>query len=72
MAFIQYLENDAILADHQVNDQDNILRIHGIHSSLLKYHLDLFRELMYSAGPLSRIQREMIAVVVSGINGCHY
>jgi len=27
---------------------------------------------MYSRGPLSRIQREMIGVVVSAANECHY
>jgi alkylhydroperoxidase family enzyme len=55
-----------------VPDEDNILRIHGVHPETIRLHYDLYRELMHKAGPLSRIQREMIAVTVSGINGCHY
>lgn len=35
-------------------------------------HAKLFRAIMYSHGELSRAEREMIAVVVSGLNGCHY
>lgn len=32
----------------------------------------MYAELMTGASPLSRAQREMIAVVVSAANGCHY
>jgi alkylhydroperoxidase family enzyme len=35
-------------------------------------HAGLFRAIMYGPSPLSRYQREMIAVVVSAINKCHY
>lgn len=70
MAHIQYrpVSNPA----DQVPDQDNILRIHGVHPRVMKLHYDLYIELMRAPGPLSRIQREMIAVTVSAINGCHY
>ena len=33
---------------------------------------NMFRTLMFSQTGLSRIQREMIAVVVSGANGCRF
>ncbi|MCB1056444.1 MAG: carboxymuconolactone decarboxylase family protein [Acidobacteria bacterium] len=72
MAFIDYLPPDAIPEADRVDDQDNILRIHGVHSRTLRQHYDLYRELMYGRGPLSRMQREMIAVVVSATNECHY
>ena len=72
MAYIGYLDPADIPADDLVADDDNILRIHGVHSRTMGLHYELYRELMYGQGPLSRIQREMIAVVVSAANDCHY
>lgn len=72
MAFIDYVPADQIPEADRVADQDNILRIHGVHSRFMGKHYDLYRELMYSRGPLSRTQREMIGVTVSAINECHY
>ncbi len=72
MAFIGYVTEDRIPPEDRVPDRDNILRIHGVHSRTMRQHYDLYRELMYAKGPLTRIQREMIAVTVSGLNKCHY
>jgi alkylhydroperoxidase family enzyme len=72
MAYIDYLAESEIPTADRVPDRDNILRIHGVHSRTMRQHYDLYRELMYGRGPLSRIQREMIAVVVSAENRCHY
>lgn len=72
MAFIKYLPAGAVSAEDRVPDDDNILRIHSVHGRFIKLHYDLYRELMYGAGPLSRIQREMIAVTVSAKNACEY
>ncbi len=72
MAHIPYLDPDAIPAADQVADRDNILQIHGVHSKLIRQHYDLYRELMYSRGPLTRKQREMIGVVVSARKACRY
>ena len=72
MAYIDYLPEQEIPEADQVPDHDNILRIHGVHSRTMRQHFDLYRELMYSRGPLTREQREMIAVVVSSVNDCHY
>ena len=72
MAFIEYLPDDEIPEADRVPDRDNILRIHAGHGRMMRLHYDLYRELMYGSGPLSRSQREMIAVVVSAANGCHY
>jgi alkylhydroperoxidase family enzyme len=68
MAFIEYRPD----GEEVVPDIDNILRIHSVHSRVLRRHIELYRELMRSPGPLSRIQREMIATVVSAANECHY
>lgn len=72
MAFISYLPEEAIPPGDRVLDPDNILRVHGVHARVMRKHYDLYRELMYGPGPLTRRQREMVAVVVSGANGCHY
>ena len=72
MAFIDYVPEEAIPAEDRVDDQDNILRIHGVHSQIMRRHHELYRALMFGRSPLSRIQREMIAVVVSAANDCHY
>lgn len=51
---------------------DNILKIHSLNVKSLKAHYDLYAHLMRGKSDLSRIQREMIAVVVSSVNRCHY
>ncbi len=51
---------------------DHILRIHGIHPRCLQEHYDLYITTMKRHSPLSRTHREMIAVVVSALNECHY
>ncbi len=72
MAFIEYADPSVIPEEDRVSDTDNIIRIHGVHSRTTPLHYGLYRELMYGKGPLTRIQREMIAVTVSALNGCHY
>jgi len=72
MAYIPYLNEDDIPEEHRVPDSDHILRVHGVNSAVMKQHYDLYRLLMYGKSPLSRVQREMVAVVVSSANECHY
>ena len=49
----------------------NIVRIAGPNPKALEGHMALYRGIQV-VSPLSRAQREMIAVVVSAINECHY
>lgn len=72
MAHIEYVDSATIPEEDRVADDDNIIRIHAVHSRTIRLHYDLYRELMYSKGPLTRVQREMIAVRVSALNECHY
>lgn len=51
---------------------DNILKVHSLNPPSLKAHFEIYKTLMRGRSPLSRAQREMIAVVVSKINRCHY
>jgi len=72
MAFIDYVPSDQISESDRVDDDDNILRIHGIHGRVMRLHYELYIELMHKSSPLSRVERELVATVVSDLNGCHY
>lgn len=50
----------------------NILKVHATRPAAMLAHLDLYRELMFSRSELTRPEREMIASVVSSVNGCRY
>lgn len=63
MAWIEYASEEAV---------DNIERIHSVSPGIRRRHVDLYVDLMRRPGPLGRAQREMVAVVVSAENGCHY
>ena len=80
MAHIPYIEeHDASPELKAIYDRyrepagrvDNILKIHGLNPPSLKGHADLYLTLMRGKSDLSRVQRELIAVVVSAINECH-
>jgi alkylhydroperoxidase family enzyme len=51
---------------------DNILKVHSLHPETLRAHVDLYRTVMYGRSAITRPEREMIGVVVSAINRCHY
>lgn len=72
MSFIRYQDPGDIDPADQVSDEDNIIQVHGVHSKFIGLHHRLYAELMRGPGPLSFVQREMVATVVSGINRCHY
>lgn len=63
MAFIDYRD------DHP---SDHVLRISTVHPDALRDHVRFYRTLVHAPSPLSRVRREMIAVAVSQLNGCHY
>ena len=51
----------------------NVLRLQSPRPRVLRASTQLYVELVHSArGGLTRAQREMIAVVVSRANQCHY
>ena len=58
--------------DPQDEGVDNILSIHSLHPRTLRDHLMLYKTLMFGEGPLSRRERELVAVAVSRANDCHY
>lgn len=72
MAFIRYTLVDDLTSTERVADPDNIIQIHRVHPAVMRQHHELYLELMYRAGPLSRRERELIAVRVSALNHCPY
>jgi len=50
----------------------NILRLMSPNPRVLKASMDFYLVVMHGSSPLSRGQREMLAVVVSRTNGCRY
>jgi hypothetical protein len=51
---------------------DHILGIHTLHPQSLLDHYALYRTSMFGPSPLTRVERESIAVVVSAANDCFY
>ncbi len=49
-----------------------ILRVQSLNPPVLKGSIDLYAAIMFGESPLSRGQREMLAVVVSRANHCRY
>ena len=60
------------VADPSTGQVDNIMAIHSIDASSLTAHLGLYRQAMKGTKSLPKVEREMIALVVSQINECHY
>jgi uncharacterized peroxidase-related enzyme len=81
MAFIDIIDPEE--ADGKLRDiyeeleqkRGKLARIHTIqslHPETITAHMDLYMSTMFSRSPLSRAQREMMAVVVSAANDCEY
>ena len=50
----------------------NILKLQSNNPPALSAGLDLYLAIMHGDSPLTRAQRELLAVVVSRANRCHY
>jgi alkylhydroperoxidase family enzyme len=51
---------------------DWIMRIHALDAGSLEAHNTLYRQVMKGTATLRKVEREMIALVVSTVNECHY
>jgi hypothetical protein len=72
MAFIDYVPAATLAPEDRVADPDNIIQIHAIHPAVMRQHYELYKQLMHRPGPLSRRERELLAVRVSVLNQCRY
>jgi alkylhydroperoxidase family enzyme len=50
----------------------NIVRAMSLNAPVLKRSMQLYGAIMHGPSPLSRVERELLAVVVSATNGCRY
>lgn len=61
--------------DDLIQKRGQLAEVHKIQSlrpeSIVK-HIDLYMEIMFSKSELSRAEREMMAIVTSVSNNCHY
>lgn len=51
---------------------DNIMQIHSLDPAGMEAHLAVYTAAMASTKTLRKVEREIIAVVVSNINECNY
>ena len=78
IAYVPYEDAEARLAElyDRYRDADgsldNILKIHSLNPRSMRDHVQLYAHLMRGPSPLSRIQREMLAITVSAVNECFY
>lgn len=80
MAYIPYVPADearGLLAElyrryGDGEELDHIIRIHSLNPASMKHHVEMYAHLMRGKSPLTRVQREMIAVTVSAANDCFY
>jgi uncharacterized peroxidase-related enzyme len=50
----------------------NIVKAMSLQPAVLRRSMQLYRETMFGRSGLSRLERELLAVVVSRANDCHY
>lgn len=62
----------AELGDPEDQRLDHVLRVHGPLPPTLTTHLEFYRSILRTPGPLSRAEREVVGVAVSARNGCLY
>lgn len=82
MAWIETLREDAwddpladllpSVEDAESGRVDNIMQIHSLNPQAMAAHHALYESAMRGTKNLRRVDRELIAVVVSNVNECHY
>jgi len=60
------------IADPTSGRVDNIIQIHSLDAAAMAGHQAVYEAAMGSTKTLRKVERELIALVVSDINGCHY
>jgi uncharacterized peroxidase-related enzyme len=50
----------------------NVVKAMSLRPNVLAVSIQLYREIMFGPSPLSRSERELLAVVVSRANDCYY
>lgn len=50
----------------------NVVKAMSLRPGVLRRSMELYKGIMFGASGLSRLERELLAVVVSRTNDCHY
>ena len=81
MAWIKIIDQDGAAgllariynaAQRRAGKVFNILKLQSTNPPALQSSISLYATIMHGESSLSRAQREMLAVVVSQVNNCHY
>ncbi|HAQ24273.1 MAG TPA: peroxidase [Acidimicrobiaceae bacterium] len=82
MAWIQTIREDewegqlAFLYSQVVDPNhdrvDNVMQIHSLNPDAMAGHLAVYRSAMAGTKTLRKVERELLALVVSQYNDCHY
>jgi alkylhydroperoxidase family enzyme len=62
---------DAVV-DRSAGRVDNIMQIHSLNPAALAAHNAVYRSAMAGTPTLRKVERELVALVVSIHNECHY
>ena len=62
----------ASVRDSATGRIDNIMQVHSLNPTGLAAHNALYRSAMSGTRSLRKLDRELIAFVVSEVNDCHY
>ena len=62
----------AQVVDQATGKVDHIMSIHSLDASSMTAHLMLYQQAMRGTPTLPKVDREMIALMVSKQNACHY
>ena len=60
------------VVDPKTGRVDHIMGVHSLNPRSLDAHDTLYRSAMRGTATLRKVDRELIALVVSSINECHY
>ena len=60
------------VTDRTFRRVDWVMRIHALDAGSMDAHNVLYRQAMKGTATLRKVEREMVALVVSKTNGCHY
>ena len=60
------------VCEEKIRHVPNVLLAYSAHGPKLRNMVNFYNELMFGESPLTKLEREMIAVVVSCANHCYY
>ncbi len=62
----------AKVVDRGYGRVDNIMVIHSLNPKALAAHVGVYGSAMSGTKSLRKVERELVAMVVSQVNSCHY